>query len=96
MPFGHRAGACTFSEIGICIGNILPTIVGCCSFGGLYICVGYILPTIVGCCSVGVCEFVLDIFCQQLLSLLQLGGVCVPFGHKVGPVHVLIYVFGYT
>ena len=28
--------------------------------------------------------FVLDIFCQQLWSLLQLGGVCVPFGHKVG------------
>ena len=77
--------------------------------------------------------FVLDIFCQQLWGFVQLGGVCVPFGHKVGactcseicflywiysanncgvffswgvsvcpsgtrlgPVHVLIYVFGYT
>ena len=28
--------------------------------------------------------FVLNIFCQQLWSVVQLGGVCVPFGHKVG------------
>ena len=28
--------------------------------------------------------FVLDIFCQQLWGFVQLGGVCVPFGHKVG------------
>ena len=26
----------------------------------------------------------LDIFCQQLWSVVQLGGVSVPFGHKVG------------
>jgi hypothetical protein len=28
--------------------------------------------------------FVLNIFCQQLWGFVQLGGVCVPFGHKVG------------
>ena len=84
MPFGHMVGACTFLEIGTCIGKILPTILGRCSYGGLYICIGYILPTIVGCCSVGGCKFVLDIFCQQLWSVVQLGGVSVPFGHKVG------------
>ena len=28
--------------------------------------------------------FVLDIFCQQLWGVVQLGGVCVPFGHRVG------------
>ena len=28
--------------------------------------------------------FVLDIFCQQLWGVVHLGGVCVPFGHKVG------------
>ena len=62
--FGHKVGAFTCSEIYICIGYVLPTIVGCCSFGG--------------------CTFVLDIFCQQLWSVVQLGAVCVPFGHKVG------------
>ena len=25
-----------------------------------------------------------EIYCQQLWSVVQLGGVCVPFGHKVG------------
>ena len=34
VPFGHKVGASTCSEIYICIGYVLPTIVGCCSFGG--------------------------------------------------------------
>ena len=34
MPFGHKVGAFTCFEIYICIGYVLPTIVGCCSFGG--------------------------------------------------------------
>ena len=38
MPFGHLVGACTFSEISICIGYILPTIVGFCSLGGASVC----------------------------------------------------------
>ena len=42
---------------------------GCCSLGG-YLFLRYV--------------FVLDIFCQQLWGFVQLGGVCVPFGHKVG------------
>ena len=28
--------------------------------------------------------FVLDIYCQQLGDICQLGGVCAPFGHNVG------------
>ena len=28
--------------------------------------------------------FVLDIFFQQLWGVVHLGGVCVPFGHRVG------------
>ena len=28
--------------------------------------------------------FVLDIFCQQLWGVVHLGGVCVPFRHRVG------------
>ena len=27
---------------------------------------------------------ILDIYCQQLWNVVQLGGVCVPFGHRVG------------
>ena len=28
--------------------------------------------------------YILDIYCQQLWNVVQLGGVCVPFGHRVG------------
>ena len=28
--------------------------------------------------------FLLDIFCQHLWGVVHLGGVCVPFGHRVG------------
>ena len=30
VPFGHRVGECTISEMFICIGNMLPTIWGVC------------------------------------------------------------------
>ena len=55
-----------------------------CTCSETYICIGYVLPTIGGCCLFGGCTFVLDIICQQLWSVVQLGGVCVPFGYKVG------------
>ena len=29
-------------------------------------------------------HYILDIYCQQLWNVVQLGGVCVPFGHRVG------------
>ena len=34
VPFKHKVGAFTCFEIYICIGYVLPTIVGCCSFKG--------------------------------------------------------------
>ena len=40
--------------------------------------------------------YILDIYCQQLWNVVQLGGVCVPFGHKAGActiVHVLTHIF---
>ena len=36
-----------------------------------------------GLVNVGGDYYILDIYCQQLWNVFQLGGVCVPFGHRV-------------
>ena len=74
----------------ICIGYILPTIVECCSVGGCL-------------CALRAQGWVMYIFLDMCLYwiysannygvLFTWWGVCVPFGHRVGSLIFLRYVF---
>ena len=75
-------------NICICIGHILPTM-ECCSVKGVYVCplgtgLENVNSTVSGVVNVGGDYHILDIYCQQLWNVVQLGGVCVPFEHRVG------------
>ena len=63
VPFGHLVGSCTFSEICICIGYILPTIMGCYSVWRVSVCPS---GTWLGHVHFLRYWFVLNIFCQQM------------------------------